>query len=544
MNNYSLNIAIIVEDFHLPAWQVAMLRRVNALPYAEIKLIFLADKAKSWSLNKAKLNFFKRIRYLESKLLEETHPADQMVNIGSLFDGGFIKLSSSLAKDEYFNHAINLVVNLASGNDLPEFLVSNSSYGVWHYFYNSHLERISNWASLQEFSLNQNGIVSGVLVNSSYFNQSRYLWVSYTSKQCLLSKTHDNLLWKMVEFIPVLCQQASRFESGKKFIQDRYLKTLIDKVIYIDSTCYCSLVTENFLVLSVGFVSAHLNRLIKKLSLHKQWVLLKTENDLLTADFSKTCESKILYQPQQGFVADPCLVEENGEKYVFFEEFVESTGRGRIVCAKLDDLEKNQQITVVLEKDYHLSYPFVFKSEGTWYLVPESAENHTVDLYRCIQFPDRWEFVKSLLTDIDAYDATLYEYASRWWIFVNIRPHLSTSPNELLYLFSAESLLADHWQAHPANPIIHHADKARPAGALFECDGLIYRPSQNCAGSYGQGLNLNAIIEWNEQTYKEKTVAVCLPKGKCSLDGIHSISCIDSTVISDGIYTRKRWRKA
>lgn len=543
MNTYLLKIALIVEDIYLPAWQFEMLRRISTQAYAQIKLVLLTDKPKGWPLNPVKLSFFKKLRRLESRLLETTYPADQLVNISSLLDNGFVKLNSKIAKNQYFEKEINLVINLSANAKLPSYLTDSTNYGVWHYFYNSHLERSVAWAGLQEFNLKKNGIVSGVIVNSAYFENSRYLWISYTSRQCLLSKTHDNLLWKMAEFMPALCAQVYQFERGKKFIQERYLKTLVDKVIYLDSTCPCWLITENFLVLLVGFLYTHLQRLFHKLALDKQWVLLKSEKNPVKC-FNQIEYSQLLYKATQGFVADPCVVEEGGEQYVFFEEYIEATQRGRIVCAKLQDLEAACLPSVVLEEDYHLSYPFVFKSEGVWYLVPESAEKRTVDLYRCTQFPQKWEFVKSLLTDVDAYDATFYQHLGRWWMFVNLRPHASTSPNELLYLFSAEDLLADHWQAHPENPIIHHADKARSAGALFKIDGVIYRPSQNCAGSYGRGLNLNAIIEWNERTYKEKTIAQCIPKGKSSLKGMHSLSYLDNTIISDGILTRKRWRKA
>ncbi|WP_298610694.1 hypothetical protein [uncultured Thiothrix sp.] len=509
----------------------------------KIELVLLADKPKGWPLNPAKFSFFKKIQRLESKLLEATEAADQLENISGLFDGSFIKLTADSARQQYFEKAINLVINLSSSSKLPRYLIEHSNYGVWHYFYNSHLERDVSWAGIQEFNLNQEGILSGVMVYSSYFTKPRYLWVSYTSKQCLLSKTRDNLLWKMLEFMPVLCQQAARFEYGKSFIQSRHLATLIDKVVSLESICYCALWTENFLVLALGFLYAHIKRLVYKLALNKTWILLKSEQDPVQ-NFKKTDQAQVLYTVATGFVADPCLIEENGEQYVFFEEYVEATQRGRLVCLKLQDCSTKPEPLIVLEKDYHLSYPFVFKSEGLWYLVPESAENRTIDLYRCVRFPDQWEFVKSLMTNIDAYDATFYQYLGRWWMFVNLRPHPSTSPNELLYLFSADDLLADHWQAHPANPIINHADKARSAGALFERDGVIYRPSQNCAGSYGRGLNLNAIIEWNEHTYKEKTVAQCIPQGQASLHGMHSFSCLGNTVISDGIYTRKRWQKA
>lgn len=543
MATYPLNIALIVEDCYLPAWQVAMLRRVAALANVRISLVLLKDQNKLGLLKQAKFNFFKSLRYLEANLLKDYHPADRKENISGLFDCLFINLKSKLVKSEYINKNINLVINLSSNSQVPNYLIEGSNYGVWHYFYNSHLDHSAQWAGVQEFSLGQDGILSGVLVDSSYYQQSRYLWLSYTSKQCLLSKTHDSLLWKMEEFIPALCRQAGEFVDGKKFIQDRHLKTLVDKVIYLDSRCYCVIFTENFLVLLVGFLVNHIKRLINKIILNKQWVLLKKDNELSDECFTKNYNAEIIKVTNHGFVADPCLVEENGEQYLFFEEYVEKNKRGRIVCSKLSNIKEYQDPLVILERDYHLSYPFVFKSEDIWYLIPESAENKTVDLYRCQKFPDEWVYVKSLLTGVEAYDATLHYYAKRWWIFVNLRHHSSASPNELLYLFSAESLLADHWQAHPANPIISHADKARSAGALFEKNAVIYRPSQNCAGSYGRGLNLNQVIEWNEHSYKEKTIAQCIPNGKASLSGMHTITRVGNTIITDGIYTRKRWQK-
>ncbi|TXH69279.1 MAG: hypothetical protein E6Q83_11050 [Thiothrix sp.] len=542
MANHPLKIALIIEDVYLPTWQALMLRRLISQEQVSIELVLLIDKPRSWPLNPAKFNFFRKLRQLESRLFETTQSADQLENISGWFDGGFIKLSANIAKEQYFHKSINLVLNLSRHTKLPNYLIENSNYGVWQYFYNSHLDRDKNWAGIQEFNLDQETIISGVIVYSAYFKEPRYLWVSQTSKQCLLSKTRDNLLWKMLEFMPVLAQQATRVESGKKFIQSRHLDTLIDKLVSLDRVCYCILWTENFLVLALGFLYAHLKRLAYKMTLNKTWVLLKSEQGAIQS-FKQLDQAQILYTVDQGFAADPCLVEENGEQFLFFEEYQESTKRGRLVCTKLQDCATNKAPLIILEKDYHLSYPFVFKSEGIWYLVPESAEKRSIDLYRCVQFPDQWEFVKSLMSNIDAYDATFYQYLGRWWMFVNIRPHQSSSPNEMLYLFSAEHLLAEHWQAHPANPIVHHADKARPAGALFESNGVIYRPSQNCAGSYGRGLNLNAIIEWNEHTYKEKTVAQYIPQGKASLQGMHTFSYLGNTVISDGIYTRKRWQK-
>ena len=137
MTDYPLNIAVIVEDIHLPAWQAALLRRLSAQAHTQIKLVLLADQPRIvWSLNPIKFRIFKKIRDLEVKFLEATHPADQPVNISGLLDSSFVKLNSAVAKVEYFNKAINLVINLTTKDKLPEYLIANTHYGVWYYFYN------------------------------------------------------------------------------------------------------------------------------------------------------------------------------------------------------------------------------------------------------------------------------------------------------------------------------------------------------------------------------------------------------------------------
>ena len=50
-----------------------------------------------------------------------------------------------------------------------------------------------------------------------------------------------------------------------------------------------------------------------------------------------------------------------------------------------------------LEREYHLSYPFVFEWEDDVYLIPESTASKRVELYRAESFPDRWSLAGVLL---------------------------------------------------------------------------------------------------------------------------------------------------
>ena len=58
-------------------------------------------------------------------------------------------------------------------------------------------------------------------------------------------------------------------------------------------------------------------------------------------------------------------------------------------------------VRTCLERDYHFSYPMVFEHDGDVFMVPESALNGTVELYRATRFPHEWTLEK-VLQHLDA----------------------------------------------------------------------------------------------------------------------------------------------
>ena len=48
----------------------------------------------------------------------------------------------------------------------------------------------------------------------------------------------------------------------------------------------------------------------------------------------------------------------------------------------------------------HLSYPYVFAHAGAWYMVPESAQDRRVALYRALDVPYEWERVATLIDGV------------------------------------------------------------------------------------------------------------------------------------------------
>ncbi len=265
-----------------------------------------------------------------------------------------------------------------------------------------------------------------------------------------------------------------------------------------------------------------------------QWVILTGKN--VSQDSLEWSALQPLIPDKDRYWADPFIVEKDDRFYIFIEEKILASGLGRIACLTLDEnggLVSNQ---VVLERPYHLSYPFIFEYQNEIYMLPETAANRTLELYRCQHFPDQWQFVKMLMADIYAVDATLFEYDKKWWLFANVKEEGGSSL-DALHLFYADSPLADKWAAHPLNPIVRDIRSARPAGRIFTCDGKLIRPSQDSSRRYGYALKFNRIDKLSENEYEETNVTSFFPKGGKIL-ATHTFNQAGDLTVIDAIIRR------
>ena len=233
--------------------------------------------------------------------------------------------------------------------------------------------------------------------------------------------------------------------------------------------------------------------------------------------------------PPGRFYADPFMMEEDGRLWVFFEDFDYAANKGRISCAELRNDGVFQPVPV-LERPYHLSYPCIFRADNDIYMIPESSENGTVELYRCTRFPDRWHLETTLL-DLPAVDCTIWMDAGMFWLFVTLQEPRGHAIQ--LWLFSA-SRLTGKWTPHSANPISTDVRESRGAGAIFRHNGKLFRPSQDCSGHYGRRFTLNEIVALNVDRYEERACITVDPIWSPGLVGTHTYSHIGQVEVIDG----------
>jgi hypothetical protein len=285
-----------------------------------------------------------------------------------------------------------------------------------------------------------------------------------------------------------------------------------------------------------------LGRILKRgveKALHvEQWFLafrFDAEGELPSGDLRGY--TRIL-PPRDRIWADPFVLEKEGRHYVFFEELPFAAGKAHISMIEVRRDGSYSAPVRVLERDYHLSYPFLVEDEGRLYMIPESAQNRTVEAWRCVDFPLQWRRERVLLDGVRLVDATFHREGERWWMFANAAAGTSRSFDDELHLFHAPRLLGD-WTPHARNPVKSDARCARPAGALYRANGSLYRPAQICAPLYGSGLSLNRVTRLTPHEYAERQVARVLPSGG-DLLGVHTLSRAGALTVVDAFTRRSR----
>ena len=223
------------------------------------------------------------------------------------------------------------------------------------------------------------------------------------------------------------------------------------------------------------------------------WNLAETKrvsNPVLTRDQVNDVDAELL--------ADPFMIVREGVYYLFFEILLAGEDKGVIGHAVSADGFDWSYRGVVLNEEFHLSYPQVFEWNGQVYMVPESHSDFSVRLYRAVEFPTRWEFVNKLLTGHDYVDATLFRHGDMWWMFA------STTRNDVLNLYYSKNL-RDGWSAHPMNPVVK-LDKhiARPGGSVIEHEGSLYRFGQDDDPDYGIQVFAFEIVQLDTEVYRER----------------------------------------
>lgn len=404
-------------------------------------------------------------------------------------------------------------------------------HGIWSFHHGDNLVNRGGPPGFWEVmdGIPVTGSVLQILTEDLDNGRVIYRSWSPTSDRFSVKANRNNLYWKSSAFV---MRKLRDLAAG-------------DSICTPDSRLYRPYSNRLFRMPTNGEMFPRLSRLGVSYAASKVQYALNSDQWALSYRFrSGPCDSnntlyrfKSLTPPKEYFWADPCVIQEEDRYYVFIEEYLYATQKGHISVIELDRKGVVNGPTKVLECDYHLSYPFVFEWNNNYYMVPESAANGTVELYRATSFPFEWKLEKVLMTGVRATDATLAEVDGRWWMFVSIAEH--SIPDEL-YLFTAESPLGP-WTPHKRNPVKSDVRGSRPAGKLFNWDGELYRPAQDSSGRYGYAISINRVVQLDHENFREEQVSKILPNWNKRLQGTHTISIAGDLTVIDCLVKRARW---
>ena len=269
-----------------------------------------------------------------------------------------------------------------------------------------------------------------------------------------------------------------------------------------------------------------------------QWIILFDLGHDFSTDLSRF---EMIVPPKDRGWADPFVISANDRHYVFLEEILYATGKGRISCMEISATGQWEKPRPVLEREHHLSYPFLFEFEERLFMLPESSKARVIEVYECKEFPMRWELSKTLMSDVVALDSTLHYDGDRWWLLCNMVETSGGSGCDELFIFHSDSPLSDRWTPHPHNPVVSDATRARPGGQLFTREGQLYRPSQNCTPIYGYGFGLNAVDTLDDTEFEERLVHSAAPNWDARILGTHTFNFHGGMTVADALLRRRRW---
>lgn len=187
--------------------------------------------------------------------------------------------------------------------------------------------------------------------------------------------------------------------------------------------------------------------------------------------------------------ADPFILDvTDSEIIILAEEYSYNVCRGRIARVVIDRKTYEEKcFEIILELSTHLSFPFIIRQNGKVYLLPENSASGYSTIY---EYEDATRKLTPLhhLAEEPFADATIFEMEGRSYLFTTMLPD-TNSTSVKIYSFDKENLKVVDRIAAVEFPIVC----GRNAGEVFEVDGQLYRPAQDCSLRYGHGVILQKL---------------------------------------------------
>jgi hypothetical protein len=538
-----LRVGALLDSSIVPQWVYRALTEIQECETLHLALTIVHERPQRslWQrLPSARLStlLFHLYERLDYQLFRSKIDAFQRVNASPLFgDAHTVHVTHVRRRpvDPLQKSAIDIIqeadldvlIHFGSHSIQGEILQS-ARYGVWSLYHGDKGEYCGGPPLFWEM-YEQVPIAGSILqILDEQQNGGRVIYRSFAALEFIsLYRNRNAVYWKSAEFLRRRLLDLHRHGWSSLESGNRSCET--DGFSRRTNQTPCNLTMARFLLrLSASVI----RRQVRKQFLREQWFIAIRKRQPDEAGIPVMADVRIITPPPDRFYADPFLLKRGGRNYLFFEDYRYDAAKGLISCIELDSDGNGSELGVVLERPYHLSYPFLFEWQGDVYMIPETGANRTIELYRAVQFPRRWVLEAVLLDNIEAADATLLQHNGKAWLFANVAVHGGSTWDEL-FLFYADSVFGP-WKPHPKNPIVSDVRRARPAGALYLENGQLIRPAQDCSVCYGRAVSLNRVDLLSETDYVETPIGRIGPEWLPGNLGTHTFHRSEEFDVLDG----------
>ncbi|MEI2786432.1 MAG: hypothetical protein V9E82_12150 [Candidatus Nanopelagicales bacterium] len=208
------------------------------------------------------------------------------------------------------------------------------------------------------------------------------------------------------------------------------------------------------------------------------------------------------------FWADPFVLIDSGESWLFMEELDRATGRGHLIAARIIDGDLRDP-RVILSNDHHLSFPVVGRHQGRWIATVETCARHN-PVYTFDRPGDPWHEDAELpalpphtadaVADFDA--GTL------------VGTDAATDGHSVLVRYA---LQGDEWVPQP-DAVRVDIGWSRGGGVVDTARGI--RAVQDCAGTYGTALGWTSTEDPDQHLARWSAADLSTPGWR----GVHTMT--------------------
>lgn len=554
-----LRVGLLLDSFAQPRWVCRVVEEIRASEFAEVVLVVKnaaagkAARSRRSTLRRLKENrnhlLYSLYTKLDDRLMKTEPDAFAVCDLAPLVEGCPVleveplmtKFTDTLRDEDVeavtkydLDVALRFGFRIIKGRALTV-----ARHGVWSYHHGDALVSRGSPPGFWEVLTDEPVTGSVLQVLTEELDNGRVLYRSWspTTNRFSVRKNNNNYYWKSAAFIMRKLKELHD-EGELRIERDRHhvAYTPYSRRLYRKPT------NGEMLPLLGGLAARGVRRAAEKALTFEQWALCYRFRAGESDTNNTFYKFKRLVPPRDRFWADPFPACSNGRYYIFFEELIFATNKAHISAVEVGRETGAREPFKVLERPYHLSYPFLFEWRGGQYMIPESGANGTVELYRSTDFPAGWQLERVLLEDLNnPVDATLHEEDGRWWMFLSIQVEGASANWDELHLYYADSPLGP-WMPHRRNPVKSDVRGSRPAGKLFRWGDELYRPAQDCSRRYGYAISLNRVVRLSTEEYEEEEVSKILPEWDRRIIGTHTLNSVGDLTVVDCLLRRGNLR--